>query len=146
MKEVAALACIVLGVSAASAQAITIDRSKPQPPVAGAPNFTGAVSVSSRFQREGPARVGGGVVRFERGARTVWHVHPLGQTLFVTTGVGHVQKWGGLVEEIRPGDVVWIPPGVKHWHGATPWSGMTHIAVSEALDGRSVEWMEPVAD
>lgn len=147
MKRIAApVACIVLGASATSAQAITIDRTRPQPPVAGSPNFTGAVSVSSRFQREGPARVGGGVVRFERGARTAWHVHPLGQTLFVTTGVGHVQKWGGPVEEIRPGDVVWIPPGVKHWHGATPWSGMTHIAVSEALDGRSVEWMEPVAD
>ncbi|KRB49485.1 cupin domain-containing protein [Phenylobacterium sp. Root700] len=149
MRTIAApVACIVLAASAASAQAmpITIDRSKSEPPVAGAPNFTGAVSVSSRFQRQGPARVGGGVVRFERGARTAWHTHPLGQTLFVTTGVGQVQKWGGPVEEIRPGDVVWIPPGVKHWHGATPWSGMTHIAVSETLDGRSVVWMEAVSD
>lgn len=142
------IACFVLAASAASANdtSITIDRSKPQPVAAGAPNFSGAVSVSSRFQREGPARIGGGVVRFARGVRTAWHVHPLGQTLFVTTGVGHVQRWGGPVEEIRPGDVVWIPPGVKHWHGATPWSGMTHIAVSEALDGRSVVWMEPVGE
>lgn len=147
MKSILApVACIVLGASAGSAQAVVIERAKPQPPVAGLPNFTGAVSVSSRFQREGPARVGGGVVQFARGARTAWHTHPLGQTLFVTLGVGHVQKWGGPVEEIRPGDVVWIPPGVKHWHGATAWSGMTHIAVSEAQEGTSVVWMEPVAD
>ena len=142
----ASVAAVALNASAASAPAIVIERSKPRPPAAGVPNFTGEVSVSSRFQREGPARVGGGVVRFARGARTAWHVHPLGQTLFVTTGVGHDQKWGGAIEELRPGDVVWIPPGVKHWHGATPWSGMTHIAISEAHEGRSVEWLEPVAD
>lgn len=149
MRSVAAsVACLALGASAAGAEAapITIDRSKPQPTQAAQPNFSGPVSVSSRFQREGPARVGGGVVRFEPGARTAWHTHPLGQTLFVTAGVGHVQKWGGPVEEIRPGDVVWIPPGVKHWHGATRWSGMTHIAVSQALDGTSVVWMEPVSE
>ena len=82
---------------------------------------------------------------FEPGARTAWHTHPLGQTLIVTAGVGRVQKWGDSVQEIRPGDVVWIPPGVKHWHGASPTVGMSHIAIAESLDGKSVEWMEKVS-
>lgn len=126
---------------------VTIERSGASPTVSGSPdNFTGSVRVESRFQRGAPARTGGALVRFQPGARTAWHAHPLGQTLFVTLGVGHVQRWGGPVELIRPGDVVWIPPGVKHWHGATRWSGMTHFAVSEAEDGRSVEWMEQVSD
>lgn len=108
-------------------------------------NFTGSVRVDSRFQAAAPARVGGGIVTFEPGARTAWHTHPLGQTLIVTAGVGRVQKWGDVVQEIRPGDVVWIPPGIKHWHGASPGMGMSHVAISESLDGKSVEWMEKVS-
>jgi quercetin dioxygenase-like cupin family protein len=104
------------------------------------------VRVDSRFQGTAPARIGGGIVTFEPGARTAWHTHPLGQTLIVTAGVGLVQEWDGPVQEIRPGDIVWIPPGVKHWHGATTTNGMSHIAVSEALDGKSVAWMEQVSE
>jgi quercetin dioxygenase-like cupin family protein len=118
-----------------------------QPSAAGpAENFTGSVRVDSRFQGEAPARISGGVVTFEPGARTAWHTHPLGQTLIVTAGKGLVQEWGGTVKEIQPGDVAWIPPGVKHWHGATPTTGMSHVAVSESLDGKSVEWLEKVSD
>ena len=101
---------------------------------------------TSAFQRRDPARVGGGIVTFEPGARTAWHTHPLGQTLIVTSGRGWVQREGGPIEEIRPGDVVWIPPGEKHWHGATPTTAMTHVAIAEALDGKSVDWMEQVSD
>lgn len=128
-------------------QMIAIMRVGSQPSTQGsADNFIGSVRVDSRFHGEAPARIGGATVTFEPGARTAWHTHPLGQTLIVTAGVGLVQQWGGPVQEIRPGDVVWIPPGVKHWHGATRTTGMTHIAVSEALDGKSVDWMEPVSD
>jgi 4-carboxymuconolactone decarboxylase len=102
--------------------------------------------VDSPFQGTEPARVRGATVTFEPGARTAWHSHPLGQTLIVTAGVGLVQQWGGRVQVIRPGDIVWIPPGVKHWHGATAHSGMTHIAITEAADGKTVEWMEKVSD
>jgi 4-carboxymuconolactone decarboxylase len=108
--------------------------------------FTGAVRIDSRFQRPDPARVGGGIVTFEPGARTAWHTHPLGQTLIVTSGLGWVQQEGGPIEEIRPGDVVWIPPGAKHWHGATPTTAMTHVAIAEALDGKSVDWMGKVSN
>jgi quercetin dioxygenase-like cupin family protein len=126
---------------------IRIARSGSQHPAKGpAENFTGNVRVEGRFQTDAPARVGGGTVVFEPGARTAWHTHPLGQTLIVTAGAGLVQHSGGPVQEIRPGDVVWIPPDVKHWHGATATSGMTHIAVSESLGGKSVEWMEKVTD
>lgn len=111
----------------------------------GEQNFTGSVRVDSRFQASAPARVGGGIVTFEPGARTAWHTHPLGQTLIVTAGVGRVQKWGDAVQEIRPGDVVWILPNVKHWHGATSTVGMSHVAISEALEGKSVAWMEKVS-
>ena len=97
-------------------------------------------------RRSDPARVGGASVTFEPGARTAWHTHPLGQTLIVTAGCGWVQREGGPVEEIRPGDVVWFPPGEKHWHGATPTTAMTHIAIQEALDGKVVDWMEKVSD
>lgn len=118
-----------------------------QPSTAGAAeNFTGTVRVDARFKGSGPARINGGIVTFEPGARTAWHSHPLGQTLFVTSGVGLVQHWEGEIQEIRPGDVVWIPPGVKHWHGAAPAVGMSHLAFSEALDGKSVEWMEQVTE
>jgi quercetin dioxygenase-like cupin family protein len=104
------------------------------------------VSVDQRFQRNDPARVGGGHVTFQPGARTAWHTHPLGQTLIVTSGCGWVQVEGGPREEIRPGDIVWLAPGEKHWHGATLTTAMSHIAIAEALDGKSVEWMEQVSD
>ncbi len=93
-----------------------------------------------------PARIGGASVTFEPGARTAWHTHPLGQTLIVTSGVGWVQKEGGPKEEIRPGDIVWIPPAEKHWHGATATTAMTHIAMGEALDGKTVDWLEKVTE
>jgi len=124
---------------------ITVTPSGSQPSSLATENFTGVVRVDDRFQREAPARVGGGTVTFEPGARTAWHTHPLGQTLIVTAGAGLVQSWGGSVQDIRQGDVVWIPPGVKHWHGASPRTGMTHIAIAEALDGKSVEWNELVS-
>ena len=108
--------------------------------------FTGNVRLDSPFKADAPARLSGGIVNFEPGARTNWHTHPLGQTLIVTSGVGLVQCWDGPIEEIRPGDVVRFLPGVKHWHGAAPTSGMTHIAISEQLDGKSVDWMEKVTD
>ena len=107
--------------------------------------FTGAVRIDPLFGPPEPARVAGALVTFEPGARTAWHTHPLGQTLIVTAGVGRVQKWGDAIQEIRPGDVVWIPPGVKHWHGASPTVGMSHIAIAESLDGKVVEWMEKVS-
>jgi quercetin dioxygenase-like cupin family protein len=108
--------------------------------------FTGTVRVDPIFQVGDPARVGGGQVTFEPGARTMWHTHPLGQTLIVTSGLGWVQCVGGPIEEIRPGDVVWFPPGEKHWHGATATTAMTHIAITESLNGKNVEWMEKVSD
>jgi len=108
--------------------------------------FTGTVRVDPLFQPPDPARARGSSVTFEPGARTAWHTHPLGQTLIVTAGSGRVRRWGGPVEEIRPGDVVWIPPNEKHWHGAAPATAMTHIAIQEALDGQVVTWMEQVTD
>ncbi len=108
--------------------------------------FTGAVRIDPLFTAPAPARVGGAAVTFEPGARTAWHTHPLGQTLIVTSGAGWVQREGGAVEEIRPGDVVWFPPGEKHWHGATATTAMTHIAIQESLDGKAVEWLEHVTD
>lgn len=108
--------------------------------------FTGTVRVDSPFKGSGDARIGGGTVTFEPGARTAWHTHPLGQTLIVTAGAGRVQQWDSAVQEIKPGDIVWIPPGVKHWHGAAATTGMTHIAIAEALDGKVVDWMEQVSD
>jgi quercetin dioxygenase-like cupin family protein len=118
-----------------------------QPSAEGPANyFTGNVRIDSLFQAAAPARVGGGTVTFEVGARTAWHTHPLGQTLIVTAGAGLVQEWDGPVREIRPGDVVWIPPGVKHWHGASTTNAMTHIAIAEASDGKAVDWLEKVSD
>ncbi len=106
--------------------------------------FTGHVRVDMLFDTQDPARASGASVTFEPGARTAWHSHPLGQTLIVTAGCGRVQRWGGPVEEIRPGDVVRIAPGEKHWHGAAPTTAMTHIAVQEQHDGKSADWMESV--
>ncbi len=108
--------------------------------------FTGSVRIDSRFQRPAPARVGGATVTFEPGARTAWHTHPLGQTLVVTAGSGRVQRDGGPIEEIRAGDIVWFEPAERHWHGASPTTAMTHIAIAEMLDGKAVEWMEHVTD
>jgi quercetin dioxygenase-like cupin family protein len=142
-------ACALLASSAyaQSDEAITVTRVGSQPSTMGSVDrFTGSVRVDSRFGASAPARVGGGLVTFQPGARTAWHVHPLGQTLIVTAGVGLVQNWEGPAQEIRPGDIVWIPPGVKHWHGATATNGMSHLAISEALDGTAVEWMELVSE
>jgi len=108
--------------------------------------FSGQVRIDPLFQAPDPARVGGGSVTFEPGARTAWHTHPLGQTLIITSGLGWVQREGGPIEEVRPGDVVWFPPGLKHWHGATPTTAMTHIAIQESLDGKNVDWLEHVSD
>jgi quercetin dioxygenase-like cupin family protein len=108
--------------------------------------FTGTVRVDPLFQAPDPARVAGALVTFEPGARTAWHTHPLGQTLIVTSGLGWVQREGGPIEEIRPGDVVWFPPGEKHWHGAIATVAVSHIAIQEALNGSPVSWMEKVTD
>jgi quercetin dioxygenase-like cupin family protein len=108
--------------------------------------FTGTVRIDPLFVAGPPARAVGVSVTFEPGARTAWHTHPLGQTLVVTAGCGRVQRWGGPVEEIRPGDVIWFAPGEKHWHGAAPTTAMTHLAVQEQLDGKTADWMEPVSD
>jgi len=127
--------------------AIRIMRSGSQPTrQAPAENFTGSVRVDQLFQANAPARATGSFVTFELGARTAWHSHPLGQILIVTAGTGRVQRWGDPVEEIHQGDVVWIPPGQKHWHGAAPKSSLAHIAIVEQLDGKSVDWMEKVSD
>ena len=113
---------------------------------ASAEHFTGSVEVQELFPADDPSRTSGGKVTFEPGARSAWHTHPLGQVLIVTDGTGWVQQWGGPIEEIRKGDVVRIPAGVKHWHGATPTTSMTHIAIQEQLNGKAVEWMEKVSD
>jgi len=124
---------------------IKITQHGSQPSMDGAAaNFTGIVRVDALFQAPMPARVGGATVTFAPGARTVWHSHPLGQTLHVVAGTGLVQQWGQAVQTIRPGDLVWIPPNTKHWHGATATSTMVHIAITEALDGKAADWMEPV--
>ena len=124
-----------------------IRRAGSQPSGKGAAEwFTGMVRVDPLFAAEGPARAGGALVTFEPGARTAWHTHPLGQTLIVTAGCGWVRRQGGPVETIRPGDVVWFPPGEKHWHGATASTAMSHIAIQEKLDGSVVHWMEQVSD
>jgi quercetin dioxygenase-like cupin family protein len=109
-------------------------------------NFTGTVRLDPLFETPEPARVTSISVTFEPGARTAWHTHPLGQTLIVTSGVGWTQCWGEPKQEIRPGDVIWCPPGTKHWHGATPTTAMTHIAIVEKLDGKTVNWLEKVSD
>jgi quercetin dioxygenase-like cupin family protein len=124
-----------------------ITRSGAQPSGKGpAEYFTGTVRIDPLFSAPDPARVAGASVMFEPGARTAWHTHPLGQTLIVTSGLGWVQREGGPVEEVRPGDVVWFPPGEKHRHGATGTTAMTHIAIQERLDGKAVDWMEHVTD
>jgi quercetin dioxygenase-like cupin family protein len=124
-----------------------ITRSGTQPSAKGPADwFTGTVRIDPLFAGGGGARAAGNAVTFEPGARTAWHTHPLGQVLIVTAGAGRVQREGGPVEEIRPGDVVWFEPDEKHWHGASPTTAITHIAIHEALDGKAVEWMEHVTD
>ncbi len=108
--------------------------------------FTGIVRIDPFFNPSAPDRVQGASVTFEAGARTAWHTHPLGQTLIVTAGFGRAQRWGGPIEDIRPGDVIWFAPGEKHWHGASPQTAMTHIAMQEVQDGKVVDWMEKVSD
>jgi quercetin dioxygenase-like cupin family protein len=126
---------------------LEIHRSGTRPSAKGPPDwFTGAVRVDPLIQAPDPARVSAAHVTFEPGARTAWHTHPLGQTLIVTSGLGWVQREDGPIEEIRPGDVVWFPPGLKHWHGAAPTTAMSHIAIQESLNGSPVTWMEKVSD
>ena len=126
---------------------MNITRSGSQPSGKGPTEyFTGTVRIDPLFQAPAPARAAGASVTFEPGARTAWHTHPLGQTLIVTAGYGRAQRWGGSIEDIRPGDVIWFSPGEKHWHGASPTTAMTHTAIQEQLDGKTVDWMEKVSD
>jgi quercetin dioxygenase-like cupin family protein len=128
-------------------ETMQITRAGSQPSNRGSPEyFTGTVRIDPLFPVREPSRVSAASVTFEPGARTAWHTHPLGQTLIITAGVGWVQREGGPVEEVRPGDVVWFPPGLKHWHGATPTTAMTHTAIQETLNGKNVDWMEKVSD
>ena len=151
MKRLTAIAVSILLIASAhtfaneSSQRLTIARSGSQSSrQAPSQYFTGSVRIDPLFETKDPSNTSGAYVTFEPGARSAWHIHPLGQTLVVTAGFGRVQQWGGPVEEIRPGDVVWIPPGQKHWHGASPTSAMTHIAVQGAVGGKNVDWMEKV--
>ncbi|CAI0737773.1 Predicted mannose-6-phosphate isomerase [Serratia quinivorans] len=124
-----------------------IQRSGSQPSRPGPEDyFTGKVRIDAPFAGSEPARVGGATVTFEPGARTAWHTHPLGQTLIVTQGRGWIQVWGEEIQEMNQGDIVWIPEDVKHWHGATPETAMTHIAIAESLNGSPVDWLEQVSD
>jgi quercetin dioxygenase-like cupin family protein len=152
-RDAAALSLSLLAAAAARADqpgamgAITVTSAASRPPSPGAATyFVGTARVQPLFPAADRSRVSGGSVTFEPGARTAWHSHPLGQVLIVTAGTGWVQSWGGPRQEIRQGDVVRIPPGVKHWHGAMAGTGMTHIAIQEQAGGRSVDWMEPVSD
>jgi quercetin dioxygenase-like cupin family protein len=134
-------------INAAGSQDMKLVRHGTQASTRGpAQNFTGSVRVDPLFGANSPSRSTGAYVTFEPGARSAWHSHPLGQTLVVTAGVGRVQSWGGVVQELRHGDVVWTPPNVKHWHGASPTNAMTHMAISEQMDGKAVTWMEKVSD
>lgn len=149
MKHViaAALPLALLAAASAAAQTMEVMPNGSRPSTRGpAENFTGSVVVAPLFAPTAHTRASGGHVSFEPGARSAWHTHPAGQTLIVTSGVGWVQEWNGEKREIRPGDVVWTPPGVKHWHGATATTGMSHIAVQELVEGKNVEWMEKVGD
>jgi quercetin dioxygenase-like cupin family protein len=142
---------LALAAAGAAAQAprggVEIQRNGSEPSRKGPPEtFTGAVRLDTPFAGRAPSRVSGSVVTFEPGARTAWHSHPVGQTLIVTNGCGWIQGEGGAVETIRPGDVVWTPPGVRHWHGGTPTTTMTHVAIVESLDGERAKWMEHVTD
>jgi quercetin dioxygenase-like cupin family protein len=137
----------VVGNAQTESTQIAITPASSQKVITGAPDrFTGSVRIQSLFDAKEQARSSGGQVTFQPGARSAWHTHPLGQVLIVTGGIGWIQQWGGPVQVIRKGDVVWIPSGVKHWHGATPTTAMTHIALQEQLDGIAVNWLEKVTD
>lgn len=141
------LAATTLPGAAQETAVVAVTRAGSQPSVAApAQNFTGTVRIDAPFKAAAPARSGGAIVTFEPGARTAWHSHPLGQTLIVLSGAGWVQQWGQARQEIKPGDTVWIPAGAKHWHGATSTTAMSHLAIAEALDGKTVEWLEQVSD
>lgn len=132
---------------ARNSQSIAISRSGTRPPSQGsAHNFTGSVRIQPLFDANEPSRANGASVTFEPGARTAWHTHPLGQTLVVTAGAGRVARWGEPAQPIAPGDVIWIPPGQKHWHGGSPATALTHIAIQEHEGGKVVEWLEHVTD
>jgi quercetin dioxygenase-like cupin family protein len=154
MKRLATFACALALAAPVLAQSqpaeapdMTIARAGSQASSKGpAQSFTGSVRVDPLFPQRAPMAASGALVTFEPGARSAWHTHPAGQVLIVTAGVGRVQRWGGKVEEIRPGDVVWTPPGVKHWHGAAPTTALTHIAINDTVNGKNVEWMEKVSD
>lgn len=143
----AGITLALLGAAPAFAQNMEITPNGSRASVKGAAeSFTGSVVVTPLFEATPQTRTTGGHVTFEPGARSAWHTHPAGQILIVTSGVGWVQEWNGEKREIKPGDVVWTPPGVKHWHGATATNGMSHIAIQEVVDGRNVDWMEQVSD
>ncbi|WP_178122580.1 (R)-mandelonitrile lyase [Pseudomonas izuensis] len=154
MRTLAALFAIAstlggpLTATAADSEAtMSIVRNGEQASLIGAPsNFTGSARIDPLFPARAPSRVSAGYVTFQPNARSMWHTHPLGQTLVVTAGMGWIQQAGGDKQIIKPGDVIWTPPGVKHWHGATATTGMTHMAIQETLDGKNVEWLEPVTD
>jgi quercetin dioxygenase-like cupin family protein len=153
MKRLAAILCALLPAAAfaqtppADAPDMSIARAGSQASMQGpARNFSGGARIDPLFPVRAPMNTSGAYVNFEPGARSAWHTHPAGQVLIVTAGVGRVQRWGGKVEEIRLGDVVWTPPGVKHWHGAAPTTAFTHIAIQDTVDGKNVEWMEKVSD
>ena len=132
---------------AGDAQTLRITRAGSQPSAKGSADyFTGAVRVDPMFPATAPSRVSGGHVTFEPGARSAWHTHPIGQTLIITSGLGFVQQWGGPKQDVRAGDVVWFPPGIKHWHGASAATAMTHMAIQEVVDGKNVDWLEQVSD
>jgi quercetin dioxygenase-like cupin family protein len=149
MKQLIATAVsfALLAAAPANAQGIEISPNGSRPSAKGAAeNFTGSVVVTPLFGATAQTRATGGHVTFEPGARSAWHTHPAGQILIVTSGVGWVQEWNGERREMRPGDVIWTPPGVKHWHGATATNAMSHIAIQEVVDGKNVDWMEKVSD
>jgi quercetin dioxygenase-like cupin family protein len=142
-----AISLALLAAAPAGAQKMEISPNGSRPSAKGAAgNFTGSAVVTPLFGATAPMQATGGHVSFEPGARSAWHTHPAGQVLIVTSGVGWVQEWNGKKREIKPGDVIWTPPGVKHWHGATATNGMSHIAVTNMVDGRNVDWMEEVSD
>jgi quercetin dioxygenase-like cupin family protein len=151
MKRLAALAVALSLLAPAGAYAnpddLRITRAGSQPSGRGpAEYFTGSARVDPLFPATAPSRMSGGLVTFEPGARSAWHTHPVGQALIVTSGLGWVQQWGGPKQEVRTGDIVWFPPGLKHWHGASATTAMTHIAIQEAVDGKNVDWLEQVSD
>jgi quercetin dioxygenase-like cupin family protein len=143
----AAVALPLLGGALAFAESSVISPNGSRPFVTGAPkNFIGSVVVEPLYGANDSMRATGGHVTFAPGARSAWHAHPAGQILIITDGVGWVQEDGGAKREVKPGDVVWCPPGVKHWHGAAPTTAMTHLAVTGVVDGKSVQWREKVTD